>query len=214
MCAAAKYQPSAKAGIEQMQRRAGAGRRQPAEIDREEQDQHQPDPEGRQRQAEQREDLAGAVPEAADPHRRPGCRSGCRSAATRPSPPPPAAASSAGAGNRAPAPACDSRTTGRDRPCARLAMKMPVLLPERPIETELAAHVRRCPPGWRRARPAGSPGRRSRARTGRSSATAGTATAANSRRGGGCTVSCACALPTCLALESEVLVGRRCRQSP
>jgi len=52
-----------------MQRAARPGRRQPAEVDREEQDQHQPDPELRQRQAEQGEELARTVPEPADPHR-------------------------------------------------------------------------------------------------------------------------------------------------
>ena len=69
MCEAAKYQPSAKAGMIRCSGVAGARRRQPAEIDREDQDQHQADPERRQRQAEQREHLADAVPEPADPHR-------------------------------------------------------------------------------------------------------------------------------------------------
>ena len=69
MWAAAKYQPSAKAGISRCQHGARARRWQPLQVHREEQDQHEADPERGQRQAEQREYLARPIPEAADPHR-------------------------------------------------------------------------------------------------------------------------------------------------
>ena len=53
-----------------MRRGAGARGRQPPEVDREEEDQEEAHPERRQRQPEEREDLARAVPPLVDPHRR------------------------------------------------------------------------------------------------------------------------------------------------
>src|SRR5438270_6280513 len=55
---------------DQVQRRAGARGRQPAEINREHQNQDQADPEGGQRQAQQREQFSCTVPKPPDPHRR------------------------------------------------------------------------------------------------------------------------------------------------
>ena len=69
MCAAAKYQPSAKAGISRCTA-CPIPTRAAIQVDRKHEDQHQADPEGGQRQAEQGEDLARAIPKTADPHRR------------------------------------------------------------------------------------------------------------------------------------------------
>ena len=55
---------------EHVPRRARARRRQPAEIDREQQDHQEPDPELGHRQAQEGEQLARPVPEAVHPHRR------------------------------------------------------------------------------------------------------------------------------------------------
>src|SRR2546428_11669465 len=73
MCAAAKYQPSAKAGMRTWSR-VRAGGREPAEVDGEEEDHEQADPEGGHREPEQREDLPRAVPPAVDSHRRDDAR--------------------------------------------------------------------------------------------------------------------------------------------
>ena len=68
MWAAAKNQPSAKAGMIRCDDGAGTRGGQPPEVDGEEQDHHQADPERGEREPEQREDLPDAVPPAVDAH--------------------------------------------------------------------------------------------------------------------------------------------------
>src|SRR5262249_14055579 len=53
----------------EMEQRPRSGRRQPAEVDGEEEDHDEPHPERRHREAEQREDLADAVPPLVDTDR-------------------------------------------------------------------------------------------------------------------------------------------------
>ncbi len=55
-------------GHDQVRHRAGARGRQPPEVDGEEQDHHEADPEGGEREPEQREDLPDPVPPAVDAH--------------------------------------------------------------------------------------------------------------------------------------------------
>ena len=67
---AAKYQPSATAGMIRLRQPPCPLVGSQSEPHREHQDHHQPKPEARHRQAEQRDGLADVVPRAVDPHRR------------------------------------------------------------------------------------------------------------------------------------------------
>ena len=132
MWAAAKYQPSAKAGMSTCSDGARARGGQPAQVDREEQDHAAgPTQNDGMRQPEQGEDLAGAVPPAVHPHRGDDAgrdadeeREGHGGSAR-------AAASSAAARGRARGPACGSRRSGRSRPAGGSRTKRHVLHDQR-----------------------------------------------------------------------------------